>query len=57
MPDSEHISRMILALPYIPSDNNNKNNNNSATFVRLLDTNPESPRSLSATRNITDGSI
>ena len=52
VPDSGHIPRMILALPQSKSGNNN-----SATFVRLLNTNPESPRLLSATRNITDGSI
>ena len=65
VPDSGHIPRMILALPYSQSDknnssnnnNNNNNNNNSATFVRLLKTNPKSPGSPSATRNITDGSI
>ena len=54
--------RMILALPLSQSDNNNDNNNNnndnnSATFVRLPNTNPESPRPLSAARNITDGWI
>ena len=60
VPDSGHIPRMMLALPWIQSDNNNNNNNNnnnSATFVRLLNTNPKSPRLLSANGNITDGSI
>ena len=55
VPDSGHIPRMILALPWSQIDNNNNNNNNnnnSATFVRLLNTNPKSPR-----WNITDGSI
>ena len=52
MPDSGHIPRMILALPQSKSDNNN-----SATFVRFPNTNPEKPRALSSTRNITDGSI
>ena len=50
-PDSGHIPRMILALPYSQSDNNN-----SASFVRLLNTNSKSPGSLSATRNNTYGS-
>ena len=61
MPDSLHIPRMILALPWRQSDNNNNNNNNNnsngAIFVRLLNTNLKSPRLLSATRNITDGLI
>ena len=66
MPDSGHIPRMILALPWSQSDNNNNNNNknnnnnmnnknNSAIFIRLLDTNPKSPALLNATRDITDG--
>ena len=50
--DPGHIPRMILALPWSHSDNNN-----SAIFVRLLNANPKSSGSLSATRNITDGSI
>ena len=59
--DPGHIPRMILALPWSHSDNNN-NNNNNAIFVRLglsllLNANPKSSGSLSATRNITDGSI
>ena len=37
LPDSGHIPRIILALPWSQSDNNK---NNSATFVRLLNTNP-----------------
>ena len=56
MPDSGHIPRMILALPWSQSDNNNNNNNdnnnknnnnnmnnknNSPIFIRLLDTNPK----------------
>ena len=68
LPDSGHTPRMILALPWSQIDNNNNDNNNnnnnnnnnsnnSATFVRLLNTNPKSPRWLRATRNITDGSI
>ena len=78
MPDSGHIARMILALPWSQSDNNNNttssnnnnnnnknnnnndnnnNNSNSAIFVRLLNTNPKSPGSLSTTRNITDSSM
>ena len=57
--DPGHIPRMILALPWSHSDNNN---NNNAIFVRLglsllLNANPKSSGSLSATRNITDGSI
>ena len=56
--DPGHIPRMILALPWSHSDNNN----NNAIFVRLglsllLSANPKSSGSLSATRNITDGSI
>ena len=50
LPDSGHIPRMILALPWSQSDNNK---NNSATFVRLLNINPKSPGWLGATRNIT----
>ena len=52
VPDSEHISTMILGLPWSQSDNNN-----SGIFVRLLSTNPKSPALLNATRNITDGSM
>ena len=56
--DPGHIPRMILALSWSHSDNNN----NNAIFVRLglsllLNANPKSSGSLSATRNITDGSI
>ena len=46
--NSGHITRKILALPQSDSDNNN-----NATFVRLFNTNPESPGLLSATRNHT----
>ena len=52
VPDSGHTPRIILVLPWSQSDNNN-----SVTFSRVLSTNPISPGSLSATRNITDGSI
>ena len=52
-PDSGHIPRMRLVLPWSQSDNNN----NSAIFVRLLNIDPKSPGSLSAARDITDGSI
>ena len=52
VPDSGHIPRMILALPWSQSDNDN-----NATLVRLLNTNLKSPGSLSAIRNITDGSV
>ena len=47
VPDSEHIPRTIPALPWNQSDNNN-----SATFVRLLNTNPMSRGSLGVTRVI-----
>ena len=50
--DPGHIPRMKVALPWSHSDNNN-----GAIFVTLLNANPKSSGSLSATRNITDGSI
>ena len=51
VPDPGHIPRMILALPWSHGDNSN----NNAIFVRLLNANPKSSGSLSATGNITDG--